>query len=249
MSHTPLTPEQRARITPQMMSVARRHAMYAWAKNRRQDGDELVSVAFQGLVTAAKNFDPERADIDPDDLASGKAFAGYALSRITGSLMDWQRKADFVPRKVRKTYKELQAIGYGDSDTTTAMLADTTGLPESTIRTVVAAVESMPISLNDNAEPTDEADGPSEAGNLYMVASEANVESDALMLVVTGEMAKTWADLPFLERAAIANKFYYGKSIKQAADAIGCSPTSLRKALTRGMSSLLDSLRETARNH
>ena len=247
MSHTPLTKYQKALVV-QNMGLARRLAMVAWSKNRRQDGDELVSVAFQGLVTAARHFDPTRTEIDPDDLESGKAFAGYARQRISGSLLDWQRKADFVPRRVRKTYKEFQAIGHGDSEITAQALADKTGLPEETVRAVVAAVESMPVSLDDRPD-SDEHEVAAVGAMFSMVAAEEDVESDAMVLLICSGLAKTWADLPFLERAAVANKFYYGKSIKQAADAIGCSPTALRKALTAGMTALLSSLRDTAQPH
>jgi DNA-directed RNA polymerase specialized sigma subunit len=242
MSPAPLTAYQR-RLVSENRALAIRLAMIAWSKNRQQDGDELVSVAYQGLVTAALLFDPTRTDIDPDDLENGKAFSGYARQRIVGSLLDWQRKSDFVPRRVRKAYKDLQAIGHGDG-ASTRDLAATTGLPESHIRTVVAAVETMPVSLDDRPETDDEKS--SFGANEYYVAAEADVETDAAVALILTEMARTWAALPFLQRAAVANKFYFGKSVSRAAADLGCSTNDLRDALTAGIDAMLLSLRSTA---
>lgn len=243
---TRLTPEQLARITPQMLGMARRQAMIAWAKNKRQDGEELVSVAYQGLVTAAKNFDAERTDIDPDDLASGRAFAGYAKQRIVGSLLDWQRKIDFVPKRVRKSYKDLQAIGHG-SGITASELSLTTGLPEQTIRTVIHAVENMPVSLDDRPESIDEANA-SEVGNVFLMAAEVDVESDATVALLTSTLADEWSKLPFLSRAALANKFYFGQNMKQSSDALGCSSAELREALNDGLAAILGALQGIVSN-
>lgn len=237
-----LTPYQRALIANNR-GLAVKLAMLAWNKNRNQDGDELISVAYQGLTTAAILFDPNRQDIDPDDLENGRAFSGYARQRINGSLLDWQRKGDFVPKRVRKSYKDLQAIGHGEG-ATVRDLAVATGLPEVSIRKVVAAVESMPVSLDSAISP--ESDEKSSPSSIYYVASEADVEGDSTVSLVLREMASTWAALPFLQRAAVANRFYFGKSVSKTAEALGCTSAEAKGALAAGMGAMLDALRSSA---
>jgi len=66
---------------------------------RHADRDELASAGTLGLVEAARRYDP----------ALGVPFARYASTRIRGAVLDAARSADFAPRSVRGTERELVA--------------------------------------------------------------------------------------------------------------------------------------------
>lgn len=61
--------------------------------------DEVVSDGTMGLLDAIRGFEPER----------GLSFESYAAIRIRGAILDGLRKADFVPRGVRRKAARLDA--------------------------------------------------------------------------------------------------------------------------------------------
>ncbi|HTO00673.1 MAG TPA: sigma factor [Microthrixaceae bacterium] len=63
------------------------------------DRSELVAAGTLGLVEAANRFDFER----------GIPFAGYAIQRIRGAVLDVARSADWTPRSVRRTARDAEA--------------------------------------------------------------------------------------------------------------------------------------------
>jgi len=67
------------------------------------DFEELRSVGFIGLIEALDRYDDSK----------GVPFQAYAEIRINGSMLDYLRKEDWVPRSIRqqmKTLKEGKAI-------------------------------------------------------------------------------------------------------------------------------------------
>src|SRR5947209_5817221 len=54
--------------------------------------DDLISAGTEGLIDAARKFDPSK----------GVAFGAYAEIRIRGAVMDELRQHDFVPRSLRR---------------------------------------------------------------------------------------------------------------------------------------------------
>ncbi len=59
--------------------------------------DDLYSVAFTGLASAARKFDP----------AQGVPFAAYATLHIRGAVHDELRRMDWTPRTIRDKAKKL----------------------------------------------------------------------------------------------------------------------------------------------
>jgi RNA polymerase sigma factor for flagellar operon FliA len=62
------------------------------------DVDDLVQSGMVGLIAAARDFSPDR----------GAAFRTYAGIRIRGAMLDEARRADWVPRSVRRGVREVQ---------------------------------------------------------------------------------------------------------------------------------------------
>ena len=69
------------------------------------DVEDIYSVGVTGLISASKNFDPEK----------GHSFGNYASLRVRGSLLDELRRIDWMPRverinakKYKKAVEELE---------------------------------------------------------------------------------------------------------------------------------------------
>lgn len=62
------------------------------------DVEDIYSVGVTGLISASKNFDPER----------GHSFGNYASLRVRGSLLDELRRIDWMPRIERINAKKYK---------------------------------------------------------------------------------------------------------------------------------------------
>ena len=62
--------------------------------------DDIFSYGVEGLMDAIERFIPSR----------GVRFETYALTRIRGSVIDKLRESDWVPRGVRRRFKNIQKI-------------------------------------------------------------------------------------------------------------------------------------------
>lgn len=63
------------------------------------DVDDLIQAGMIGLIAAARNYSADR----------GASFRSYAGIRIRGAMLDEARRADWVPRSVRRGVREMQA--------------------------------------------------------------------------------------------------------------------------------------------
>lgn len=60
--------------------------------------EDAMGYGIEGLIQAVDAFDPER----------GTSFASFAVRRIRGSILDAIRRADPLPRSLRKSARELE---------------------------------------------------------------------------------------------------------------------------------------------
>lgn len=61
--------------------------------------DDLIQAGLIGLMEAARNFDPD----------AGVQFETYATQRIRGAMLDELREADWLPRHIRKSLRQLES--------------------------------------------------------------------------------------------------------------------------------------------
>lgn len=61
------------------------------------DREDAISYGIEGLIQAVDSFDPSR----------GTSFASFAIRRIRGAVLDAIRKADPLPRSLRKSAREI----------------------------------------------------------------------------------------------------------------------------------------------
>lgn len=142
-----LSTAQQKLVTDNMLE-AERIGIAVWRRSGG-DMDELVSLAYLGLVESALryHYDPE---ITP--------FIVFAKPRIRGAIMDAARAVDHVPRSVRTRYKagdtsvvaqvEAKPVFIDDAIASTLRseaLTDDVALSDLLARRLAAVVRAMPI--------------------------------------------------------------------------------------------------------
>ncbi|WP_269532228.1 RNA polymerase sigma factor FliA [Chitinimonas sp. BJYL2] len=62
--------------------------------------DDLIQAGLIGLMEAARNF----------DAAAGVMFETYATQRIRGAMLDELREADWMPRQLRRSMRDIESM-------------------------------------------------------------------------------------------------------------------------------------------
>lgn len=141
------------KLVEKNVALAQFLARTVWARNREQmDIDEVVSIAYQGLVSAALKYDPHVFGMSQETIDNGKAFSGFARRKILGAILDWQRSLDHVQRSYRFDYRAIVRagfIGQLGQGVSLAVLSERTGLSKERIQTVLLAVLRPPISTEE----------------------------------------------------------------------------------------------------
>jgi RNA polymerase sigma factor for flagellar operon FliA len=143
------------------------------------DVDDLVQSGMVGLIAAARDFSPDR----------GAAFRSYAGIRIRGAMLDEARRADWVPRSVRRGVRAMQdAARHLQRETgleaRPAQVAEALGLSLETYHRLVSdSVACRPLSYEQvfAMQEQNAADPPDEAGR----TPDQQLESDDLHAALT----------------------------------------------------------------
>lgn len=205
------------------------------------DADEVIAVAYEGLVQAALRFDPSRANVVDGVADIRGAFSGYARRRINGAILDWQNRNDHVPRRQRTTFRELQALGYGQGRSVED-LADLTGLAPEKIRAIAAAVEHQPLSLDwepPSLRGSKNDETNSSAFNSLRFEPQARpLESTALVTRIQDTVVSVFDGLTDLQRIVIALRYYEGKDLSTISAVLGVRLTLVKVAHSEGLTLL-----------
>lgn len=174
------------------------------------DIEEVVSVAYQGLLDAALAFDESK----------GVPFGAYARRRIKGAIIDWQRSEDYLQRLVRADLKTLISKGYrpGSSYDIEA-LSSSTGLSHKRIRAVILAAAADPTSTD--AMPDAEA---------TIQDRSVDVEASVRVAAIQGSVAAVVQRLPTIQQVVLALHYFEGIELRQVAERLGVSPAHVRQA-------------------
>lgn len=188
-----LTPYQNSLVTNNV-DLAHYLAQLAWARNPEVlDIDELVSAAYRGLLSAAAKFDPTKVDADS---TVEKLFSGYARQRIRGSILDWMRNQDHVPRNKRIAYKTFQRAGHG-AGASVEDIADLTDTPVEKVKSIIQVVETTSFSLDSEFLPEE-------------LVEDGIVESTAAENSMRAAMVTQWNQLSSLQQAIVSLRYYSG---------------------------------------
>src|SRR4051812_12753057 len=108
-----------------------------------QDREDILSYAHHGLLDAIQRFKP----------AMGVKFETYATRRITGAIIDGQRRQDPLARQTRRKVKIVEASieqlwDESDRDPTIEDIADRAKMSVAEVRASLVAQQSLNASLD-----------------------------------------------------------------------------------------------------
>ena len=202
------------------MGLAQGIAMRFWKKAPSViDREEVLSVAYQGLVVAADRFDFDFRPPDDPQYDPLLAFPAYARTRITGTVQDWMRKMDHVPRRQRQTYRDIQQHAPGRTPEETAEIL---GLDVGRVRAVTRAVLNPPISLNEMQDTRSVED--------TTPAAEGSAEGAAFTRMVQDAVGAIYLEMDPLQKSVLALRYYSGFDFPRIAATLGV-PTSTVKVV------------------
>jgi RNA polymerase sigma factor for flagellar operon FliA len=244
----PLTPDQRA-LVQENYPLAKYLARIAWNKNREAlDLDEIVSVAFEGLIGAARRFDTN----------NGANFSSFARTRINGAILDWQRTEDHVSRTTRADFKRLREVGLNSDGTGPSIedLAKRAQMPIERARLVLDAVAMAPLSIDGllwdgNADEEDVNDsrlnlGDENASRVTMGADRTmQAEEAAIVTALTSHVVATIRALPPLQQTIVALRYYSGYDLQVISTQLSVSIGVVRSAHTEAVMAIHAAMRAT----
>lgn len=231
--HPPLNAAQ-VHLIETHLRLARNLASSFWKRlphsvTSESEESEVFSIAYQGLVSAALDFNPAWRPDDPK-YDPFLAFGAYAKTRINGAIMDWQRKQDHVPRRQRKIYKDLQERGYGEGRSLEE-LSDLTGMPVDKLRAITLAVEATGLGLDNDANTSSDP---------------SSVEDAVLASVVMGTLADTISTFPPIQRSVVVLRYFHGLDFSAIAVELEVGVLTVRTLHAEAVALMHESMLHTA---
>jgi len=217
---TPLTQYQQDLVKTHV-GLAQSIAMSFWKRAASSlDRDDVIAIAYQGLITAAQRYKPDMVPTDDPDIelpAVALTFGQYAKRRIGGAIQDWMRQLDHVPRRQRTIYKDIQEQAPGRSPEETA---EVLGIDVERVRAIIHAVECPPVSLDDMNDSTDRGNQAPAAQGGTEGSVAAHMLQEAAVDVVNG--------MASFEKSVIVLRYYMGRSFPQIAAELGSSVSRVK---------------------
>lgn len=176
-----------------------------------QDPDDLLSYAYQGLLDSIRLFEP----------LVGVKFETYATRRITGAIMDGQRRQDPLARGTRRTVKAMQvAINElwerNDREPSVAEIAAEMGESEDLVRGTMLAQKSLNGSLDaENTLPETLSVG-------------AGAEVSSQLIEARERVATKLASLPAQQRAFVLTYYVDQMTLRATAQTLKISNLGCR---------------------
>lgn len=117
--------------------------------------DDLIQAGLIGLMEAARHFDP----------AAGVQFETYATQRIRGAMLDELREADWLPRQLRRSMRDIEAAlvklqhkhGRAPSE---SEIADSMGMPLADYQEMLGECRGHQLIYYDDFDSEDESRNP-----------------------------------------------------------------------------------------
>lgn len=192
-----------------------------------QDREDIFSYAHHGLIDAIRRFDPSQ----------GVKFETYATRRISGAIIDWQRRQDPLTRPMRRRVKQMSvteaALRMDGREPSVAEVADAMGASQDEVRELRVIQQSLAASI----EATLEASEGSTAG-IAALNHDAGLEVNAQELEFRDRVVDLLERLDDVERTFVVR--YYGekRKLKDIAQILGVHESrvsQIRDAVIRKM--------------
>lgn len=201
--------------------------------------DDLVSSGGFGLLDAIEKYNPNL----------NTKFNTYAMTRISGSILDELRKQDSLPRSVRQEAKEIERTreileSHYTRNVTSQEICEKLGIPMSKYNDIMKKVtESSPTSLNDIRYVDTEATGISIADTLK--ASEKTspgyiVEREH----VKKKIVEAIKNLPEKEQQVLILYYYDDLTLKEIGAIFEATESRISQIHTKALQALRYSLSE-----
>lgn len=169
------------------------------------DFEELHSVGMIGLIEALDRYDDTK----------GVPFRAYAEIRINGSMLDYLRKEDWVPRSIRqqmKLYQQgVQLLQAKNLELTDENLGMVLGLDHNETRKLLFETQKrLVLSGEITTSSSDE---------MYIEEIVEDDEQDILAGLISSEdrdrLYEALEQLPSRERAILEMYYFHGQNLKQ----------------------------------
>lgn len=214
----------------QYMGLAQSLAQQVWrTAPHALELDELCGIAYLGLVSAARRWEPycKERNFSVDAL---EYFKPFVVRRVHGSLIDAIRSSDWATRSLRNRAKALQDAGQ-DKGVPEKELAERSGMTVQEVRNTIRGMAQRPVSL--------------EAEELDPVANHG-VESDAFTADMLGTVVGTIQDLDVDQQIVLTLHYFQGLQLQEVARTMGISESRASQLHAKAVLAVLDQMKTTA---
>lgn len=206
--------------------------------------DEMVSLAYWGLVKAANRWEAYCAEnkYDPSHTQYFKAFSALT---IRGAIRDYIRKEDWATRTLRSKAKKLKLAGQDEGATITE-LSEKTGMAVAEINKVMARLAARPVSLDNHLFTLgDSFDNVNTKKESYL-EDPVDTEGSAFVSSMTEIFIAAYKALEEDVQVVIALHYYEDKDLRSIAQELNLSETKVSQLHSYGVTSIKDSLSQAA---
>ena len=212
-------------------AIARRIAREVGASAELAD---LLSYGREGLLDAARRFDPSR----------GVPFRGYASFRVRGAIIDGVRKSSRLPRRTHERLSGLLALGRtseGAYEDAVAPAAPGT-TPADAERALSEHLAAMATAVAVGLLATT---GYSDDGERVPVTMEDDAEEALGRAELLAVVRRAIAELPPEEEALVRRHYLEGERFDHVASELGLSKSWASRLHTRAIKRLTEKLRQS----
>jgi RNA polymerase sigma factor for flagellar operon FliA len=203
--------------------------------------DDMLSLAYEGLVDAAIRWEPYclKNEYDPNAVQYFKAFASF---RIRGTIRDQIRKEDWATRTLRGKSKRLKEAGQDDG-LTVPQLSEATGMTVPEINKVIARLSMRPVSLDAKQGLRDYV-GPNNTEIQLKV--DIDTEGIAFANAMNSKFISSFAQLPQDVRVVLVLHYYMKMDLRSIAEELGLSESKISQLHYAGIIEIKDALTDAA---
>lgn len=231
------SPEVLERFNSQLSLVKIIAGQVARTVGAHVEFDELMSGGREGLLDAARRYDPTR----------GIPFRMYANYRVRGAMVDGVRKMSALPRRAYERLAALEAsslVSEGEAEhaVANARAPQDAAAAEGALADHVAAMATaaaMGVLSRGVAWQT----GPSTSGAPAEAVSDSNPEEEFEKAELLALVRKSLGDLPREESELIKRHYFDGRALEDVAADLNMSGSWARRLHTRAMTRLTKRLR------
>jgi len=223
------------------MNLAKEIAYREWkTATHALDKDEMLSLAYLGLVDAATRWEAYCAKNEYDPTAT-QYFKVFARLRIRGTIRDKIRSEDWATRTLRSKSTRLKAAGQ-DEGVSIAELAERTGMSTSEINKVNARLAAKPVSL-DAKMSTGDFDS---ASNEVQLKEDIDTEGIAFANSMINTFVSTLKTMSPESQVVIVLHYYSKLDLRKVAEELNLPETKVSQIHSNAIVAVREALMDAA---